>query len=406
MVSLPPITLRLRGWKLIDRVALAFLLLCSVALGAAAGLLFVYESDLPEIRALETYRPNVVTEIYADDGQLVGSFALQRRILMTWEQVPKVLYNAVTAIEDQHHHHATGRQPLPGPQRPQLPPQSPGNAPRAPDRAALHQTANLHHVRQPGLPGSWQLRLRRRRAILFRQKRDGPESPAVRAACRNDPRPHLLAACRSRPSACAAQSGAATDDGRRQNHPGGGRSRKEDSARPPRAIPPERSGTLFLRRYPQISGNDVRYRGGARAGAAHLHYAQPRHAKSRQPGDSRRLASIRPPARLARQASQHPDGQSREAGHLRRRRLAPSHRKGKLHHGPGPCGRREKRDDQDRQLSRDSLAFGHGLDRPQKTQRNPCRRRPCPILDSRSARNHRACPTRAAARPPGRDDRD
>jgi penicillin-binding protein 1A len=102
MLSIPPITLRLRGWKLIDRVALAFLLLCSITLGAAAGLLFVYESDLPEIRALETYRPNVVTEIYADDGQLVGSFALQRRILMTWEQTPKVLYNAVTAIEDQH----------------------------------------------------------------------------------------------------------------------------------------------------------------------------------------------------------------------------------------------------------------------------------------------------------------
>src|SRR5277367_1514741 len=103
MLSLPPITLRLRGWKLIDRVALAFLLLCSIALGAAAGLLFVYESDLPEIRALETYRPNVVTEIYADDGQLVGSFAIQRRNLMTWEQTPKVLYSAVTAIEDQHY---------------------------------------------------------------------------------------------------------------------------------------------------------------------------------------------------------------------------------------------------------------------------------------------------------------
>src|SRR5499425_74554 len=102
MLSLPPITLRLRGWKLIDRVALAFLLLCSIALGAACGLLFVYASDLPEIRALETYRPNVVTEIYADDGQMVGSFALQRRILMTYEQCPKILFNAVTSIEDQH----------------------------------------------------------------------------------------------------------------------------------------------------------------------------------------------------------------------------------------------------------------------------------------------------------------
>src|SRR5438128_4400676 len=102
MLSLPPITLRLRGWKLIDRVAIAFLLLCSIALGAGCGLLFVYASDLPEIRALETYRPNVVTEIYADDGQMVGSFALQRRILMTYEQCPKILYNAVSSIEDQH----------------------------------------------------------------------------------------------------------------------------------------------------------------------------------------------------------------------------------------------------------------------------------------------------------------
>src|ERR1700722_1527115 len=102
MLSLPPITLRLRGWKLIDRVAIAFLLLCSIALGAGCGLLFVYASDLPEIRALETYRPNVVTEIYADDGQMVASFALQRRMLMTYEQCPKILYNAVASIEDQH----------------------------------------------------------------------------------------------------------------------------------------------------------------------------------------------------------------------------------------------------------------------------------------------------------------
>lgn len=102
MLSLPPVTLRLRGWKLIDRVAIAFLLLCSIVLGAACGLLFVYASDLPEIRALETYRPNVVTEVYADDGQLVGSFALQRRILMTFEQCPKILYSAVLSVEDQH----------------------------------------------------------------------------------------------------------------------------------------------------------------------------------------------------------------------------------------------------------------------------------------------------------------
>ncbi len=102
MLSLPPITLRLRGLRLIGQVAFGFLLLCAIAFGAAAGLLFVYTSDLPEIRALEDYRPNVVTELYADDGQLIGSFALQRRILMTYEQVPRVLKDAVLVIEDQH----------------------------------------------------------------------------------------------------------------------------------------------------------------------------------------------------------------------------------------------------------------------------------------------------------------
>src|SRR6266852_4824157 len=102
MLSLPPITLRLRGLRLIGQVAFGFLLLCAIAFGAAAGLLFVYASDLPEIRALEDYHPNVVTELYADDGQLIGSFALQRRILMTYEQVPRVLKDAVLVIEDQH----------------------------------------------------------------------------------------------------------------------------------------------------------------------------------------------------------------------------------------------------------------------------------------------------------------
>src|SRR5260370_12105640 len=101
MPGLPPITLRLRGWKLIDRVAVAFLLFCAIVLGAAIGLLFVYSSDLPEIRALENYQPNVVTEIYADDGQLAGTFALQRRLLMTYEQVPRVLHDPLLAIQDQ-----------------------------------------------------------------------------------------------------------------------------------------------------------------------------------------------------------------------------------------------------------------------------------------------------------------
>ena len=94
--------MKIGGGTLFGRLAFSFLVLCSIAVGAAAGLLFVYTSDLPEIHALEDYRPNVVTELYSDDGQSIGSFALQRRILLTYEQIPKLLRNAIFTTEDQH----------------------------------------------------------------------------------------------------------------------------------------------------------------------------------------------------------------------------------------------------------------------------------------------------------------
>ncbi|PYU23295.1 MAG: penicillin-binding protein [Acidobacteria bacterium] len=95
-------TLHIRRRRLAGRLAFTIVFVGVVLLGAAAGLTFVYSTDLPEIRALEDYRPNVVTELYSDDGQQIGNFALQRRILLTWEQIPPVLKDAITSTEDQH----------------------------------------------------------------------------------------------------------------------------------------------------------------------------------------------------------------------------------------------------------------------------------------------------------------
>jgi penicillin-binding protein 1A len=91
---------RLPKW--LGTTAYALLILAAAALGAAVGVLFVYSSELPEVRALEDYRPNTVTELYADDGQQIGSFALERRILVAYDQIPKVLRDALIATEDQH----------------------------------------------------------------------------------------------------------------------------------------------------------------------------------------------------------------------------------------------------------------------------------------------------------------
>src|SRR6202453_3150695 len=95
-------TMRIGSGTLLGRLAFGFLVLCAIAVGVAAGLLFVYSSDLPEIHALETYRPIVETELYADDGQPIGSFALQRRILLTYDQIPPILKSAIITTEDTH----------------------------------------------------------------------------------------------------------------------------------------------------------------------------------------------------------------------------------------------------------------------------------------------------------------
>jgi penicillin-binding protein 1A len=93
-------SLHLPRW--LRETAFGLLILCSAAIGASVGVIFVYSSELPEVRALEDYQPDTVTELYAADGQPVGSFALQRRILVSYEQVPKILRDALIATEDQH----------------------------------------------------------------------------------------------------------------------------------------------------------------------------------------------------------------------------------------------------------------------------------------------------------------
>jgi len=95
-------TMKIGSNTTLGRVVFAFLVICAIAVGAGVGLLFVYSSDLPEIHALEDYRPMTETQLYADDGQAIGTFALERRILLTYNQIPPVLKSAILTTEDQH----------------------------------------------------------------------------------------------------------------------------------------------------------------------------------------------------------------------------------------------------------------------------------------------------------------
>src|SRR5712691_5190947 len=77
--DLPPV--EVAGRKLVGRVVLGLLVLVSALVGATAGLLLVYTTELPQVEALEAYRPSSITELYDDHGRVIGSFALQRRVV-------------------------------------------------------------------------------------------------------------------------------------------------------------------------------------------------------------------------------------------------------------------------------------------------------------------------------------
>src|SRR5438046_4404531 len=88
--------------RYLGSLVFVFLLCLSIALGSTAGVLFVYNSDLPQVDQLEDYHPSLITEVYAYNGQVIGSFALERRIQVTWEQIPQVLKDAIVSVEDQN----------------------------------------------------------------------------------------------------------------------------------------------------------------------------------------------------------------------------------------------------------------------------------------------------------------
>ena len=96
------------GRKLVGRVLFGLLVLVSVLVGATAGLLLVYTNDLPQVDALEAYRPSSITEIYDDHGAVIGSFALQRRVVANYDDFPQVLRDALVSTEDKDFYSHTG----------------------------------------------------------------------------------------------------------------------------------------------------------------------------------------------------------------------------------------------------------------------------------------------------------
>src|SRR5215216_2047893 len=65
-----------------------------------------------EVSALATYRPPQVTTIYADDGETVlAEFAIEKRIPIKEQDIPKNVEDALIAVEDNRFYNHIGIDP-------------------------------------------------------------------------------------------------------------------------------------------------------------------------------------------------------------------------------------------------------------------------------------------------------
>lgn len=79
---------------------LAALFVAAALLGTLTGVLFAYSGDLPEVSALDNYSPNTITRVLGKDNQLVGEFAVERRVVIHYDDIPENLRQAILAAED------------------------------------------------------------------------------------------------------------------------------------------------------------------------------------------------------------------------------------------------------------------------------------------------------------------
>jgi len=87
-------------------IALGALLVLAAACGGALG--YFMRFDLPDVRALEDYNPPEMSRVLAADGSELSTFAEQRRILVSYGEIPPLFRQALVAVEDAGFYDHTG----------------------------------------------------------------------------------------------------------------------------------------------------------------------------------------------------------------------------------------------------------------------------------------------------------
>jgi penicillin-binding protein 1A len=78
--------------------SLSVVLLLGLCTGATAW--YTFSSNLPSVGSLKEYRPPIITEVFSEDGEVLGRFSEEKRVVVPLTQIPEHLTHAFIAAED------------------------------------------------------------------------------------------------------------------------------------------------------------------------------------------------------------------------------------------------------------------------------------------------------------------
>ncbi|MBI4551065.1 MAG: PBP1A family penicillin-binding protein [Candidatus Latescibacteria bacterium] len=105
--------MRTRRWRWVKPVVVVATSLIIISGLTVCGLYWHFNRDLPsDLQTIRDYRPPILTEVYADDGRVVGEFYIQRRMIVPLAQIPPYVLHAFIAAEDQYFYYHSGVDPV------------------------------------------------------------------------------------------------------------------------------------------------------------------------------------------------------------------------------------------------------------------------------------------------------
>tara|TARA_B100000959_G_scaffold89155_1_gene94647 strand:+ start:157 stop:2505 length:2349 start_codon:yes stop_codon:yes gene_type:complete len=76
-----------------------FLLICLLFVFST---LWYFSIGLPDYKKLSNYQPPISSRVYSDDGRLIAEYALEKRLFIPFESVPKKVVNSFLSAEDKN----------------------------------------------------------------------------------------------------------------------------------------------------------------------------------------------------------------------------------------------------------------------------------------------------------------